>query len=197
MFSGYLTLKATTYSEDGLRCQLCIPNREVLGIFVDVFKGWIEQAGSSLGEDMIGTLSAAMCSGDAAGVEHMLGSLLLTGMSMFDFGQRPVEAIYQAFIVGLLLHLEKTHRVRSNRESGFGRADVLVMPRQAGPGVVLELKTIDHLRGETAEMALDRAATQVTDRRYATEVLAAGATEVYQYAVAFDGKRCWVKAIGG
>jgi hypothetical protein len=113
-------------------------------------------------------------------------------MSTFDFGHRPIEAIYQAFVIGLLLHMEPTHRVRSNRESGFGRADVLILPRAPGPGAVLELKVIDSDYDETREQALEAAIVQLQDRDYAAEVRAGGATEVHQYAVVFDGKRCWV-----
>jgi hypothetical protein len=95
----------------------------------------------------------------------------------------------------MLLHLEPTHRVRSNRESGYGRADVLVFPRTPGPGAALELKVIDSDYDETREQALEAAVAQLKDREYAAEVRAAGATNVYQYAVVFDGKRCWVRAV--
>jgi hypothetical protein len=116
-------------------------------------------------------------------------------MSSFDFGSRPIEAVYQAFVIGLLLHMEPTHRVRSNRESGFGRADVLIVPRTPGPGAVLELKVIDTDYEETREQALEAAVAQLQDRDYAAEVRAGGATSVHQYAVVFDGKRCWVRMV--
>jgi hypothetical protein len=88
--------------------------------------------------------------------------------------------------------------VRSNRESGYGRYDVSVTPLKAGePGVVMEFKRVDRLRGETLEAALDSALRQISERRYAEELVAAGASPVHAYAVAFDGKRMHVRAAAG
>jgi hypothetical protein len=87
------------------------------------------------------------------------------------------------------------HRDRSNRDVGFGRADILVTPRTPGPGAVLELKVMEPEFGDTVEGCLAQAVAQLKDRDYAAEVRAAGATEVHQYAVVFDGKRCWVRVV--
>ena len=97
-------------------------------------------------------------------------------------------------ILGLLVQMEGDYEVRSNRESGFGRADVLVRPRTPGkPGVVLELKVLR--RGETPERALVAAARQVRERRYAAELTAAGASPVHEMVAVFDGKRAWVRTV--
>ena len=134
-----------------------------------------------------------MLAGAVDELSERLEDLMSAALSYHDFGAKPVEAIYQAFIVGLLVHLDVTHRVTSNREAGFGRADVLVIPRAPGPGAVLELKIVG--RHETPEQALTRAVTQLEDRDYAAEVRAAGATTVHQYAVVFDGKRSWLRTV--
>ena len=193
-FSGYLTMSATRATGRGMECTLRIPNEEVRAIFEDTFLQWIAAAGPTADEagGPLHMLSQAMLVGATSTFERQLGALLKNGMSTFDFGHRPIEAIYQAFVIGLLLHMEPTHRVRSNRESGFGRADVLILPRAPGPGAVLELKVIDSDYDETREQALEAAIVQLQDRDYAAEVRAGGATEVHQYAVVFDGKRCWV-----
>ena len=78
--------------------------------------------------------------------------------------RRP-EAVYQAFVLGLLVTLEPTHQVTSNREAGFGRYDVRVSPRQAGqPGAVLALKVADADQGETPEQAPQSARDRVQQR---------------------------------
>jgi hypothetical protein len=136
-----------------------------------------------------------MLAGDTLLFERQLSRLLVTMLSYHDVGGRRVEAVYQAFVVGLLVFLEPTHLVRSNREAGYGRADILVTPRKAGPGAVLELKVMEPEFGDTVESCLGQAIAQLHDRDYAAEVRAAGATDVFQYAVVFDGKRCWVRAI--
>ncbi len=106
-----------------------------------------------------------------------------------------MEAVYRAFVIGLLLHLAPTHRVVSNREAGYGRADVLVSPRDPGAGVVLELKVIDEEDAETPETALQAALSQLRDRDYAAELRAAGADPIHQLGAVFDGTRCWVDAL--
>lgn len=192
-FGGYLTAVLATPTAHGFDCQLRIPNHEVRAVFADSFLSWVREGSPTA--DGLAPLARALLRGDAKVFERELGALLKVGMSFFDFGQRPVEAVYQAFVVGLLLHLDATHRVRSNRESGYGRADVLVTPRTPGPGCVLELKVIDADYDETVQSALDAAAAQLVAREYAAEVRDGGATVVHQFAVVFDGKRCWVRVV--
>lgn len=92
------------------------------------------------------------------------------------------------FVIGLLATLEPDHEVRSNRESGKGRPDVMIRPRQAGkPGAVLELKVAKPGK-KTLEQALSEGLLQIRERGYAAELLAAGAKPVHAFAVAFDGK---------
>lgn len=196
-YSGYLTATDLEPTTAGLRVSLRIPNVEVRYVFTAIFGDWLRQgalsAGAGGGPSPIGQLTHAMLSGDADALEEQLEERLVTMLSHHDVAGDRVEAVYRAFLVGMLVHLEPTHRVYSNREAGFGRADVMVVPRQPGPGAVMELKRIT--RRETEELALEKAIAQLTDRDYASEVRAGGATEVYQYAVVFDGKRCWVRRV--
>lgn len=78
----------------------------------------------------------------------------------------------------------------SNPESGYGRCDVLVTPRQPGrPGLVLELKVRDADRGETVEQAQERAFRQLGERDFAAGLRARGASLIHELALIFDGKR--------
>lgn len=192
-FSGYLTTESAKPTAHGFDCVLRIPNHEVRAVFESSFADWMRNAGALVGAGALGELTRAMLGGDAATFEEVLEGLLVRMLSYHDVVGDPVEAVYQAFLLGLLVHLDSTHQVRSNRESGLGRADVLVLPRVPGPGVVLELARIT--ARDTAQTALQRAAAQLVDRAYGTEVREAGATVVHQYAVVFDGKRCWVQAV--
>ena len=94
--------------------------------------------------------------------------------------------------MGLLVHLQPRYRVWSNREAGYGRADILVVPQQPGlPGAVLELKRL--WEEETPAAALDDAMTQLKDRDYAAVLREAGAAPRQAWAVVFDGKRLHVR----
>ncbi|WP_437874867.1 PD-(D/E)XK nuclease domain-containing protein [Sorangium sp. So ce513] len=93
----------------------------------------------------------------------------------------------QGFVLGLLAALEPEYQVRSNRESGRGRPDVIIRPAQPGrPGVVLELKVARG--GKALEQALEEGIEQIRRNDYAAELRAAGAAPIHALAVAFDGK---------
>jgi len=145
------------------------------------------------------------------GFEGRLQRLVVNSLSYHDVGGRTPEAIYQAFLVGLLVQLDATHIVDANRESGFGRYDVCVRPRvgvaappagadlppaAGGAGAVLELKVVDPDR-ESWDSALDSAMRQVRDRSYATALREAGADPVWMWAAVFDGKRVRVRVERG
>ena len=128
-----------------------------------------------------------MLRGDVESFEDGLSTLVIHAMSSLDGGRTP-EQVYHAFTLGLLVQLRATHRVESNPESGFGRADVLVIPRTPGQaGVVLEFKRVREQ--DTPEGALQAALQQIADRRYAAKLEDAGAAPVWVYGVVFDGKR--------
>ncbi len=192
LFSGYLKTVQLDLVVGRYYGKLAVPNEEVKIVYQDMFRNWLYKSVPS--RAYIDGLVKALFSGDAPIVQRLLGQVLSTAMSYQDPAGKDPEKLYHGFILGMLVHLESEYEVRSNRESGFGRADVLMRPKKAGkPGVVLELKV--RYEGESIEGVLKDAATQVRDRKYATELLAAGATPVYEYAMVFDGKQAWVKRV--
>jgi len=191
LFSGYLKAVATYRSEFGLEVDLQVPNVEVAGALRRLFASFLDDG--LHGADRAAELCRALLAGDALGFEALLGELLCNVLSYHDVAGRRPEAVYQAFVAGLLVRMDPTHVVSTNREAGFGRVDVLVSPREpGGVGVVVELKVLDTRRGETVEQALAAALRQLRERAYAAEVMARGAGVVRQMAAVFDGKRAWV-----
>ncbi len=192
LFTGYLNATDVRHGPQP-RARLSIPNVEVSTVYHRVFRNWME---AGLGSSRrVEDLLRALLSGDAEELGFLLGELLETTLSYHDTARGRAEHVYYAFFLGLLVNLEESHEVRSNRESGYGRADVLVTPREHGrPGVVLELKTVRE--GSAVEQTLDAAERQIRERDYAASVRASGADPVHQFAVAFDGKRAWVRRLG-
>ncbi|MBK8254497.1 MAG: AAA family ATPase [Polyangiaceae bacterium] len=192
LFSGYLKLAKLVFNEGRYTGFLCIPNKEIQIVYENMFRNWLSKAVPNRG--MLDELVQALLNGNATRVQKFLERILLTAMSFQDAGGREPEKLYHGLVLGLLVHLESHYDVRSNRESGYGRADVLMRPKTPGrPGVVIELKVRDE--DETPEEVLADAAKQVRDRKYATELENAGATPVHEYAIAFDGKKVWVKRV--
>lgn len=187
LFAGYLRADAVRM-EDGLRfVTLSVPNREVLTVWTGTFREWLKTSSGGLEP-----LLQAILAGDAAQVEALLSRMLLLHVSSHDVAVDQDEAFYHAFVLGLLVTLEKTHAVRSNREVGYGRADVQLIPKRPGlPGVVLEFKR-RHGRKTLATSAAD-ALKQLRDRRYMVELEAAGASPIRRLGIAFSGKDVVVK----
>ena len=196
LFSGYLKAVATRQVGRRLLCSLAVPNEEVMVAFHSLFLQFMNEA--FRGGDSVEALVNTLLRGDANGLERLLEEMLIQAFSYQDLGGQEPERVYQAFILGLLVWLEPTYEVRSNRESGHGRYDVMILPRQAGqPGVVLEIKVLDKRRKETPEQALESALRQIRDRGYAAELRARGARPVHEIAAVFDRKRAYVRSASG
>ncbi|MCX4239667.1 AAA family ATPase [Paraliomyxa miuraensis] len=192
LFTGYL--RARELYTDALDLQwarLDLPNREVRAALNAMVQSWMsEQVG---GSSELQALLQALLRGDTRTLERYLSHMMKVSLSYHDTGGREPERVIHGFIVGLLVGLQPDHEVRSNRESGYGRYDVMVLPRSPGrPGVVLELKTIDVEHGETPSAALDDALHQIRERDYSTELRERGASPIIELAAVFDGKRAWV-----
>jgi hypothetical protein len=197
LMSGYLTARKVELARGLLHAELVIPNEEVRVAFEQSVSSWV-QAGLGGGSAEVDALARAVLGGDERGFAKLLSRLVLATFSYHDTAGREPERVYQAFVLGLLVHVRDTHLVRSNRESGLGRYDVAVIPRRPGSaGVVIELKEIDETEGETREQALEAALRQIEERKYAEELRAAGASPIHEYGVVFDGKRVWVERRAG
>lgn len=170
---------------------------KVIGsIYLSMFRVWLYKADPS--SDYTNALVKALLEGDASTVQEMLEHIPLTAMSYQDPGASEPEKLYHGFILGLLVHLEKQYEIRSNRETGFGRADVLMRPKTPGcPGVVMEFMMEFNVqeKRKTVGDVLKNAALQVRGKRYAAELMAAGVALVYEYVIVFDGEQAWVKLV--
>jgi len=194
VFAGYL--KAGEVTDDAMGrevYQLSIPNREVREVYATTFRRWMKVRAEGPGASL-DALTGALLGGDAERLEEQLQTFVTNVLSYHDPGKLYPERVYQGFVLGLLAVLEPGHQVRSNRESGAGRPDVIIRPTQPGtPGVVLELKVARAGR-KTLEQALDEGLLQLRSNDYGAELRAAGATPVHAFAVAFDGKEVRVRS---
>jgi hypothetical protein len=192
LFSGYLRARELFSDESHTRwARLDLPNLEVHAELTSMVRRWMSaQVG---GSSEVQALLQALLRGDARTVEHYLSRMIKTGLSYHDTGGPEPERVIHGFIVGLLVGLGPDYEVRSNRESGYGRYDVMVLPRTPGrPGLVLELKTVDDDAGETPQVALEAALRQIRERDYSTELRERGASPIFELAAAFTGKRAFV-----
>ncbi len=192
LFSGYLKVVELKLEMGRYYAKLAIPNREVNIVYQDLFRDWLHKADPRW--SCTDALVKALLAGDASEAEENLETILLRAMSFQDPAGAEPEKLYHGFILGLLVHLENHYEVRSNREAGDGRADVLIRPKKQGlAGVVIEFKV--KRRTKSVNETLLQAAEQVREKRYAEELTALGATAVHEYAMVFDGKKAAVKRV--
>jgi hypothetical protein len=98
-------------------------------------------------------------------------------------------------VLGLLVALADTHQVKSNRESGYGRYDLMLIPKDTNKlGIIIEFKKTSAREKETLDMAADRAMEQIKAKGYAQELRQLGIKNVVAYAIAVQGKQILLKA---
>lgn len=189
-YSGYLTAKSATLDSTGQRsCELAIPNRELLLLYRREVTGWFaDKIGLAAYERWLESL----VTGDMEGFEYPLKRYLLETMSYFDASLKQPERFYHGLVLGLIVSLKDTHRILSNRESGYGRYDIAIIPKEKNKlGIVFEFKTVD--KTDDLSAAADKALQQIKTRAYQTEFEAAGIKEILQIGMAFMGKQLEIK----
>ncbi|MCK4260400.1 MAG: PD-(D/E)XK nuclease domain-containing protein [Halanaerobiales bacterium] len=97
--------------------------------------------------------------------------------------------------MGLLVNLRQDYQVKSNRESGYGRYDVMIIPRDLNKlGIILEFKRVDEYDNEDLQIAVEKALQQIEDKEYRKELLDLGIEKIMEVGLAFEGKRVMIKA---
>ena len=191
LFSGYLNSNKSETNKNSLIYDLKIPNLEVEYIYKRFISSWLSE---NLYSDEISLLLKALLSGNVLTFEEILQKFVVNSMSFFDPTGKEPERIYHAFVLGILLQLSDTHRIKSNRESGYGRYDILLIPKKIlGVGIILEFKKVNPKKSETLESSAESALLQINEREYEMELREIGITKIFKYGIAFDGKEILVK----
>ena len=135
-------------------------------------------------------------------MNYYMNQVALQTFSYFDAGNRPSERkeperFYHGFVLGLLVDKAKNYVVKSNRESGFGRYDVVMEPKDpSDTAVIMEFKVYDpEDREESLEDTAQNALQQIEDKKYDTDLLARGIPEdhILKYGFAFEGEKCLIR----
>lgn len=172
---------------------LLIPNMEVRITYVKIIDQYFA---GKMPNEKLEIMLKALIDGDIKLFEKMLRKVVLAVFSYHDFGGEP-EKVYHALVAGLLIWITNTHEIKSNRESGYGRYDIVIIPQNhRQTGYVIEFKTVDEEDNETVETAAAAALAQIEEKKYETELIDRGIENIKKLAVVFSGKDVYVKETG-
>ncbi len=171
---------------------LKIINQETLVIFRSMIEEWFSEEDDSSYNDFI----EALLSDDIDSMNDFMNEIALQSFSFFDSGKQPSkktqpERFYHGFVLGLIVDLANQYRITSNRESGFGRYDIVLEPLHSYlDAIVIEFKVYNARKEESLQDTVNVALTQIKEKNYDADLLARGipAERIRHYGFAFEGK---------
>lgn len=186
LFSGYLKVISRTQDEYGLTCELMLPNMEVLYLYREIIIKWADK---SINAHSYNYMLKCLVNGNIKEFSKFFKDYVINSMSYFDASGKESEKVYHAFVLGMLVALSDSYKVRSNRESGYGRYDVMLIPKdRTQNGIVIEFKKYDDEDDENIEKAAQNALSQIKDRNYKVELINEGVKNIIELGIAFKGK---------
>ena len=186
LMSGYLKAVKTENIEGILNCELKIPNKEVLIFYRNLIEKWFKEALTNQKyELMLNTL----ITGNIKIFAGLFKEFVINNLSYFDISGKEPERVYHAFVLGMLVSLSNEYQVKSNKESGYGRYDVMIIPKDISKiGIIIEFKKIDYFLDDTIEEATKEALRQIEEKNYAQELFQKEVKNIIKLAIIFKGK---------
>ena len=195
--SGYLKVisseELNLIRESDNEYELAITNREILFMFRKMILRWFTPAKRETNEFI-----KALINGDVESMNAYMNKVTLKTISYFDSGNSPSdeepERFFHGLVLGLMVDQIENYIITSNRESGYGRYDIMLEPidksNEKQPGIVIEFKVINPKKEKTLEETVEAALNQIEDKGYDAELVKRGVKKenIHHYGFAFKGK---------
>ena len=188
--SGYLKLENVViygYTE----CDMLLTNGEVKLMFENMVSRWFRGR-----QYEYNSFIKALLKGDKKAMNAYMNKIALQTISYFDSGSHPSQAeperFYHGFVLGLMVDLRDRYVINSNRESGFGRYDIVLMPKgDTDDAIIIEFKVYDAEDEEGLQDTVESALKQIEEMKYEEGIYAQGVSKerIRKYGFAFEGKR--------
>ncbi len=183
--TGYLKItEVVNLAESVYKVKL--PNYEIKNLFEGIIRDWFSN--KVIGNDLRSILNDLVTL-NLYEFERKFIVLVRQMFSFMDVGENTAENFYHAFVLGMLVGLKDTYYVNSNRESGFGRYDIMLEPKDKnGNSFVIEFKVLDDLSENTIEQTIENAKKQIIDKKYEENLIERGFKNITKMVFAFNGK---------
>ncbi len=192
LFTGYLKPISREIIDGEMNCNLAIPNREVWTIYRDIVKSWFSD---SVHSEFLKTMLKSLIGGQIEVFASHFREYVQSSFSYFDTGGKVPEKIYHAFVLGLLVGLRPDYEIKSNREGGYGRYDVMVIPQDTSQaGIIIEFKSVDPEEVKDLEPIAQLALQQIEAKEYQQELFERGIHKIIKLGIVFRGKEVLVRA---
>lgn len=190
--AGYLKVDKEPEDEEDDIYGLSFTNYEVMKMFHKIIKGWFSQKDTGYNDFV-----KSLVDGDIGYMNQFMNEVSERMFSTFDTGNKPSgrthpERFYHGFVLGLIVDLSGQYHITSNRESGFGRYDVMLEPLNGQlPAIIMEFKVFNSAKEKSLQKTVENALKQIKEKEYNTEFISRGISEerIHHYGFAFEGKK--------
>ena len=183
--TGYLKVVETVNISESIY-KVKIPNNEIKELFRSIIRDWFKD--KVIGNDL-NTILKDLITLNLTEFEKKFRILAMQMFSYMDVGENTAENFYHAFVLGMLVGLKDSYYVNSNRESGIGRYDIMLEPKDKnGNAFIMEFKVTEDLEEKTIEETIENAKKQIEEKQYETSLKERGFNNITKMVFAFKGK---------
>ena len=184
--TGYLKVTEVVDLATGIY-KVKIPNYEIKILFQSIIRDWFND--KVIGNNL-NTILKDLVTLKLDEFEKKFKVLVTQMFSYMDVGENTAENFYHAFVLGMLVGLKDSYYVKSNRESGYGRYDIMLEPKDKnGNSFIMEFKVLENEEEKTIEETIQNAEKQIEERKYEEDLQERGYTNITKMVFAFKGKK--------
>ena len=190
--TGYLKVTEVVDLATGIY-KVKIPNYEIKILFQSIIRDWFND--KVIGNNL-NTILKDLVTLKLDEFEKKFKVLVTQMFSYMDVGENTAENFYHAFVLGMLVGLKDSYYVKSNRESGYGRYDIMLEPKDKnGNSFIMEFKVLENEEEKTIEETIENAKKQIEERKYEEDLQERGYTNITKMVFAFKGKEVKMKIV--
>lgn len=193
LVAGYLKTTTKELQADGsYLCQVSIPNKEIASVYKSEVLAHLMQIGA-VSRTTADKIAESLFLNDYAKLEKAIAEYMDKAISFYDTAS---ESFYHGLVLELIAMMESQYKIKSNRESGKGRFDICLMPRDDNhPGMIMELKWKKNLDDNELALLADEAISQIDSMEYDSEMKSEGIEKILKFGIAFSEKRVCIKTV--
>lgn len=191
LVAGYLKTTIKELQADGsYLCQVSIPNKEIASVYKSEVLAHLMQIGA-VSRTTADKIAESLFLNDYVKLEKAISEYMNKAISFYDTAS---ESFYHGLILGLISMMDNQYKIKSNRESGKGRFDIGLIPRDDKyPGMIMEIKWKKNLDDKELTLLADEALCQIHSMEYDSEMKSEGIKKILRFGIAFSGKNVCVK----